>query len=136
MSLSAPESPSSSTALPWHSETAESAGLRLEVDPATGLTAAEAQSRLQRHGPNRLAEPAPRPVWLKFLDQFRSFLVIVLLGAAVLAGAVGDLKDAVVIAIVVVINALILIEASLLSHGLGTLTIPTKTSVEQRRKAK
>ncbi|MDG4549379.1 MAG: HAD-IC family P-type ATPase [Candidatus Contendobacter sp.] len=91
----------------WHAETAETVASQLAVDPATGLTAAETQARLQRHGPNRLAEPAPRPVWLKFLDQFRSFLVLVLLGAAVLAGAVGDLKDAVVIAIVVFINALL-----------------------------
>ena len=102
-----PEPNASSAPPPWHAETAEIVASRLAVDPATGLTAAEAQARLQRHGPNRLAEPAPRPVWLKFLDQFRSFLVIVLLGAAVLAGAVGDFKDAVVIAIVVFINALL-----------------------------
>ena len=101
------ELPASSTAPPWHAETTEIVASQLAVDPATGLTAAEAQTRRQRHGPNRLAEPAPRPVWLKFLDQFRSFLVLVLLGAAVLAGAVGDLKDAVVIAIVVFINALL-----------------------------
>ncbi len=91
----------------WHAETAEIVASRLAVDPATGLTAAEAEVRRRRHGPNRLAEPAPRPVWLKFLDQFRSFLVIVLLGAAALAGAVGDLKDAAVIAVVVFINALL-----------------------------
>lgn len=42
---------------------------------------------------------------MKFLDQFRNFLVIVLLGAAMLAGVVGDLKDALVIAIVVLLNA-------------------------------
>ncbi len=106
MPSSTPGLPASSADLPWHAETAEIVASQLAVDPTTGLTAAEAQTRRQRHGPNRLAEPAPRPVWLKFLDQFRSFLVIVLLGAAVLAGAVGDLKDAVVIAIVVFISAL------------------------------
>ncbi|MDP1929771.1 MAG: cation-translocating P-type ATPase, partial [Thiobacillus sp.] len=57
------------------------------------------------HGPNKLAEKKPRSAWLKFLDQFKNVLVIVLLGAAVLAGAIGDLKDAVVILIVVVFNA-------------------------------
>ena len=50
---------------------------------------------------DRLAEKAPRPAWLKFVDQFKSLLVIILLGAAVLAGAIGDLKDAIVIVIVV-----------------------------------
>ena len=70
-----------------------------------GLTEAEARQRLERHGPNRLRGKPPRPAWRKFLDQFRNFLVIVLLGAAALAGAVGDLKDALVIAIVVLLNA-------------------------------
>lgn len=70
-----------------------------------GLTEAEARQRLERHGPNRLREKPKRPAWLKFLDQFKDMLVIVLLGAAVLAGAIGDLKDAVVILIVVVFNA-------------------------------
>ena len=107
MPSSTPEPNTSAPALPWHAEPPESVASQLAVDPVTGLTVAEAQARLQRHGPNRLAEMAPRPVWLKLLDQFRSFLVLVLLGAAVLAGAMGDLKDAVVIAIVVVINALL-----------------------------
>ena len=70
-----------------------------------GLTEAEARQRLERHGPNRLAQKPPRPAWMKFLDQFKDLLVIVLIGAAALAGAIGDIKDAVVILIVVVFNA-------------------------------
>ncbi|MDP2795399.1 MAG: cation-transporting P-type ATPase [Sulfurisoma sp.] len=70
-----------------------------------GLTEAEARQRLERHGPNRLREKPPRPAWMKFIDQFKNLLVIVLIGAAALAGAIGDIKDAVVILIVVVFNA-------------------------------
>ncbi|MBZ0096738.1 MAG: cation-translocating P-type ATPase [Sulfuricella sp.] len=70
-----------------------------------GLTEAEARLRLEHHGPNRLKEKPPRPAWMKFLDQFKDLLVIVLIGAAALAGAIGNLKDAVVILIVVVFNA-------------------------------
>ncbi|MEW5943343.1 MAG: HAD-IC family P-type ATPase [Pseudomonadota bacterium] len=70
-----------------------------------GLTEAEARRRLERHGPNRLTEKLPRPAWMKFLDQFKDLLVVVLIGAAALAGAVGDIKDAAVILIVVVFNA-------------------------------
>jgi len=66
---------------------------------------AEAATRLARFGENRLVEAKPRPLWLKFLDQFKDFLVVVLLFAAALAWAIGDLKDAVVILIVVVFNA-------------------------------
>lgn len=89
----------------WHALSAERVAAALDSSPAAGLEPAEAARRLARHGPNRLAEPLPRPAWLKFLDQFRSLLVVILLGAALLAGVVGDLKDAVVIAIVVLLNA-------------------------------
>ena len=78
--------------------------VHLESSPQ-GLTAAEAQQRLDRFGPNRLRETPPRPTWLKFVDQFKNLLVLVLIGAAALAGAVGDIKDAMVILVVVVLNA-------------------------------
>ena len=41
---------------------------------------------LHRHGPNALARSRRRPAVLRFLDQFRSLLILILLGAAVLAG--------------------------------------------------
>jgi len=89
----------------WHALPADRAAAELDCDPARGLTAAAAAARLAQHGPNQLASKPPRPAWLKFLDQFKNFLVIVLIGAAVLAGAVGELKDSIVIAIVVLLNA-------------------------------
>ena len=70
-----------------------------------GLTPAQARQRLDRFGQNRLDEKPPRPVWLKFSDQFKNLLVLVLIGAAALAGAIGNLKDAAVILVVVVVNA-------------------------------
>ena len=70
-----------------------------------GLTGTEAQLRLEQHGANRLREKIPRSAWLKFFDQFKNLLVIVLIGAAVLASAIGNIKDAVVILIVIVFNA-------------------------------
>jgi Ca2+-transporting ATPase len=90
---------------PWHALAIEEVSSELCSDSAHGLTDAEVAKRLAEHGPNRLAEKPPRAAWRKFLDQFRNFLVIVLIGAAVLAGMVGDLKDAIVIAIVVLLNA-------------------------------
>ncbi|MDO9011645.1 MAG: cation-translocating P-type ATPase [Gallionella sp.] len=89
----------------WHTLTPEAATAALDVNAAHGLTTLEADARLARYGENKLIEATPRPVWLKFLDQFRNFLVIVLLFAAALAWAIGDLKDAVVILIVVLFNA-------------------------------
>ena len=89
----------------WHTLTPEAATAALDVDATCGLSMPEADARLARFGENRLIEAAPRPVWLKFFDQFKNFLVIVLLFAAALAWAIGDLKDAVVILIVVLFNA-------------------------------
>jgi len=95
----------SSPAPAWHALSAEAAAAELSVTPAGGLSAAVAADRLVRHGPNRLAEKMPRPAWLKFLDQFRDTLVLILLGAALLSAVIGDLKDAIVITIVVLLNA-------------------------------
>jgi Ca2+-transporting ATPase len=88
-----------------HAEPPEAVAASLSVDPADGLDKAEATIRLANHGLNQLVGKLPRPAWLKFFDQFRNFLVIVLLGAAGLAGSVGDIKDAVIIGIVVLFNA-------------------------------
>jgi len=89
----------------WHTLTIEAVAAALEVAPSHGLADGEACARLERFGENKLAEARPRPAWLKFLDQFKNFLVIVLLFAAALAWAIGDLKDAVVILVVVAFNA-------------------------------
>ncbi|MBL8471709.1 MAG: HAD-IC family P-type ATPase [Rhodocyclaceae bacterium] len=91
----------------WHALTATEVARQLDVDPASGLAEASLRERLARYGPNRLPEAPARPAWRKFLDQFRSLLVLVLLGAAVLAGTVGNLHDALVIACVVCANAVI-----------------------------
>ncbi len=89
----------------WHAKTSHDVVKQLACDPAYGLSDSQASERREQYGPNQLAERAPRPAWLKFVDQFRSLLVVVLLAAALVAGFVGEVKDALVIAIVVLINA-------------------------------
>ena len=73
------------TADDWHNVSATEATQRLEVDPATGLSSEEAASRYLHYGPNRLAEVPPRSRWLLLADQFKGVLILVLIGAAVLA---------------------------------------------------
>ncbi len=89
----------------WHAQPPEDCLAQLASNPVAGLDNEEVTRRLAEHGANRLAEKASRPVWLKFIDQFKSLLVLILIGAAMLAGAIGDFKDAIVIAIVVLLNA-------------------------------
>ena len=79
----------------------------LEVATATGLTRAQARERLALNGPNQLPQVAPRSPWLVLLGQFKSILILILIGAALLAASIGSFKDAVVILAVVVINALV-----------------------------
>lgn len=77
----------------------------LSVNPAEGLSQAEAAARLERHGANRLTEKPSRARWLLFIDQFKSYLIVVLIFAAILAGVIGDMTDALVILFVVLLNA-------------------------------
>jgi Ca2+-transporting ATPase len=91
----------------WHTLTSDDACARQGVDARLGLSAEEVERRLARTGPNRLAEKPARSAWLRFSDQFKSTLILILIAAAALAYAVGDLKDAVVILVVVVLNAVL-----------------------------
>jgi Ca2+-transporting ATPase len=57
----------------------------LGTDAQQGLSQAEAQARLERHGRNELAAEKPVPGWRRFLGQFKDTLVILLLVAAVIS---------------------------------------------------
>ncbi|MGQ0579511.1 MAG: cation-transporting P-type ATPase, partial [Betaproteobacteria bacterium] len=90
---------------PPHALAAEDVAARLDVRPAFGLTGAQIQRRISQYGPNLLPEAPPRSAWLVFFGQFKSILILILIGALLLAALVGNIKDAVVILAVVVINA-------------------------------
>ena len=101
-----PSRPVSAEQTAFHAIPAEAVAERL-ASSATGLDESEASRRLERHGPNRLPEP-PRPGPVRrFLAQFRSLLIYVLLGAAALTLLLGHFIDAAVILAVVVVNAVI-----------------------------
>ena len=91
----------------WHRMTSDDVAERLGLDPVVGLTESEAVSRLEADGPNRLPRAKKRSSVQAFIDQFRSFLIAVLVGAAVLAAIVGDIKDVIVISVVVLFNAVL-----------------------------
>jgi Ca2+-transporting ATPase len=67
----------------WYTIPAEAVAKQLQIDPAKGLSAAEAQQRLQKYGPNKLAEKKKEPGWQAFLRQYKDLMQIVLLGAAI-----------------------------------------------------
>jgi potassium/sodium efflux P-type ATPase len=74
---------------------------------ADGLTSAEASSRLKKYGPNELKVKKRKPWWLHFLQEFTDLMVVILIIAAVIAGLAGEWRDATVILVIVLINAII-----------------------------
>jgi len=90
----------------WHAVTPAEA-LQAAGSCPDGLSEAEVARRLERFGPNRLPQGQRRSVLTRFLLQFHNLLIYVLLGAAVLAAVIGHETDALVIAAVVVVNAII-----------------------------
>lgn len=72
-----------------------------------GLTAAQVETRRATGGFNELEAAAEKSVAQVFFDQFRDFLVIILLGAAIISGFLGKLESTLVILVVVIINAVL-----------------------------
>lgn len=108
----------------------------LGVDPASGLGAAEAARRLAADGPNELRSKPPVPLWRKVLDQFRDPLVALLLVAVGISvtvwwveGADGVPVDAVVIAAIIVLNAVLgLVQESKAANAVAALRSMTEAS--------
>jgi len=71
-----------------------------------GLTATQAARRLAEVGPNELHRDEGTPPWRFLLGQFKSPMVLLLLGAAVVSGVLREAADAVAIGAIVVINAI------------------------------
>jgi Ca2+-transporting ATPase len=92
----------------WHASDASAVARELGVEPERGLSAEEASRRLQSHGPNRLAGAKKESGVQAFLRQYRDFMQIILLAAAVINLVVtGDVGTSVVLAGLTVFNAVI-----------------------------
>ncbi len=94
-------------AVPWHALGADEVQARLSTSTGNGLDAAEAASRLQQHGPNRLPEGKKIGPFKRFLLQLNNILVYVLLGAGFVKLMLGLWLDAGIIFAVVLLNALL-----------------------------
>jgi len=91
-----------------HQDPVEDVVSALDVDPAVGLTTAEADRRRAEVGPNELEEAPRDPAWKRLVRQFRDLLILILLAAAVVSFVVsGELKTPIVVLVVVLLNAVI-----------------------------
>lgn len=98
---------------PWLAEVS-ALGHALGSSTSTGLPAEEAAARLAVTGPNEIASAPPVPAWRRFLEHFRDPLIYLLFAAIVVSlvawafeGAQGWPFDAIVIAVIVVLNAVL-----------------------------
>jgi Ca2+-transporting ATPase len=80
---------------------------RATATEETGLTTREAQRRLRRLGPNRVAERGEVPLWRLALAQFGSLVVLLLLAAAGIAWMLGHRAESAAILAALVLNATI-----------------------------
>jgi len=95
------------TAIPWHAREPEEALRVLAVDPQLGLSANEAKQRLAAHGLNVL-EVSKREHWYQLLArQFLDVLIAILMIAAVISLAIGEMGDAITIFAIIVLNGIL-----------------------------
>jgi len=90
----------------WHRLGSDEA-LKQQGSSPAGLTPVEAGLRLEQHGPNELIEKKKKTLFMMFLDQFKDFMIIVLIAAAVISGVIGEASDTIAIIVIVALNAVI-----------------------------
>jgi Ca2+-transporting ATPase len=95
-----------------YNNTIEQIAEQLSTDLAQGLSTEEAAARLARDGYNEFRKTKHTTLLVKFLAQFKSFMILVLIAAAVISGVVGVMEgegftDAIIIMVIVVLNAII-----------------------------
>lgn len=91
----------------WFTKSAEEVLNELSVDPAYGLSDEQAQTRLTKHGANKLLAEKKKSIFLMFFEQLKNWLIYILLGAVVITIFMGEYVDAVIILLVIIINAVL-----------------------------
>ncbi|MEU6646715.1 cation-transporting P-type ATPase [Saccharomonospora sp. NPDC046836] len=91
----------------WYSRTPEDVAAAFGVDLAFGLSSATAAERLRVNGPNALPEEKPPPAWRRFLNEYRSYMQIILFAAAVVSLVIKQWTTAILLLLLTVLNAVV-----------------------------
>ena len=91
----------------WYARDADAVAERLGTDLGAGLSAEQVAERLGRYGPNALPTEEPTPGWRRFLDEYRSYMQMILVGAAVVSLAIKEWSTAVVLVAITLLNAVV-----------------------------
>jgi Ca2+-transporting ATPase len=91
----------------WHKQNAQEVLEELDSNLEKGLSPEQAARRFEEVGPNELVDRGTKNPWLILWEQFTETMVVILIIAAIISAFVGDLKDAVAIVAIVILNALL-----------------------------
>jgi len=96
----------------WFGKSIEETCTLLGTNLETGLNTKQVEENRKKYGANELEQKKKKSLFIKFLEQFKDFMIIVLIVAALVSGAVGiaegeGITDTIIILIVVVVNAII-----------------------------
>ena len=94
------------TAVRWYGLSADQVAEKLGIDVDTGLSAAKAAELLQRNGPNALPAEATPPGWRLFLAQYKSYMQIILVAAAIASIVIGQVATGLAVLLITALNAI------------------------------
>jgi Ca2+-transporting ATPase len=118
----------------WYAISPDTVAQKLGVDPAGGLSAAKAAEVLQTDGPNALPAEQPPPGWKLFLAQYRSYMQIILVAAAIASLLIGQIATGIAVLLITALNALGgLRQQGKADSAMNALQSMLKTSARVRR---
>ena len=118
----------------WYALSADEVAHKLGVDPGSGLPAAKAAELLTTKGPNALPVEKPPAGWKQFLAQYKSYMQIILVGAAVASMLIGEIATGIVVLLITALNALGgLRQQGKAESAMNALQSMLKTSARVRR---
>ena len=124
----------------WYTRTEKDLAEYFNVDILGGLSSKEVKNRLDKYGFNQLKESKGRTMRDMFFDQFRETLVLILLISAVVSIFLGEISDAIVIAVILFLNAFLGViqeyKAEKSLAALKKLTVPDALVLRNGRQAK
>ncbi|MBS4536959.1 calcium-translocating P-type ATPase, SERCA-type [Clostridium sp. D2Q-11] len=91
----------------WYKKSSDEVMDILKVDPQKGLSTEEVKNRKEKYGLNELEGKKRTTLLQRFINQFKNFMVIILLIAAIVSASLGEFKDTIIIAAIVLLNAIL-----------------------------
>ena len=118
----------------WYGQTPSEVAGTLHVDPAVGLTSHQAADLLEQYGPNALPAEAPVPAWKRFIGQYRTYMQLILLVAAVVSLVIKEWSTGVLLLLITVLNAAVgLRQEGKAESAMNALKAMVKSSARLRR---